>query len=168
MFGSAIFAGLPITTAVPSVGIAYTGSGVIELVEGRANEIAIPAATDAGTLTRLMEWDDLLNAFVPAVAATRISEFIKQLNRRYLGASTMTPAVVTRCETIDGDSGNRLVFTPGATPVGSLQDFQVVIPDQLGGYESRGFVLYLANNANPFALDGGNVYLRTLPSSLPW
>lgn len=167
MFASAIFAGLPANSAPPT-GIAYTGADTIQLVENRANEITIPSVTDEAIQTRLMEWDNALNRFVVSAQATRISEFCKQLSKRYTGSATLTPAVVTRVETVDGDTGNRFVFTPGATPIGSLQDFEVIIPDQLGGYESRGFLLFLANNANPGLIDGGEVRLRILPSALPW
>jgi hypothetical protein len=167
MFGSAIFAGLPISGSSVS-GISFTGSNTIQLVEDRANEVSIPAVTDGGVHTRLMEWDDLLNMYVASVNPTRVSEFVKQLNRRYVGSSALNGMVVTRCETVDAETGNRYVFTPGATPAGSLQDFQVIIPDQLGGFESRGFLLYLAPNANPNAFDGGEVLLRVLPSALPW
>lgn len=167
MFGSAIFAGLPVAGSSVS-GITFTGSNTIQLVEDRANEVSVPAVTDGGVHTRLMEWDDATNRFVAAVQPTRVSEFVKQLNKRYVGSSALSGMVVARCETVDAETGNRYVFTPGATPAGSLQDFAVIIPDQLGGFESRGFLLYLVPNANPNAFDGGEVLLRVLPSALPW
>lgn len=169
MFGGAIFAGLPrASVSVPTN--EYNGSHVIELVEDRANEITIPAVkTTTNILTRTMAWDDALNTFVAAATPTRVSEYCKQLNKRYLGSSALLPSVVYRCEAVDADTGNRLVFTPGATVVGSQQDFEVIIPDQLGGYESRGFLLYLAPDANPNpGIDGGDVLLRLTPVALPW
>lgn len=168
MFGSAVFAGLPRPAAAASH--EFNGSHVIELVEDRANEITIPAIkTTTNVLTRLMTWDDALNTFVASATPTRVSDYCKQLCKRYLGTSTLSPGVVYRCEAVDADTGNRLVFTPGATVVGSLQDFEVIIPDQLGGYESRGFLVYLSPDANPSAgIDGGDVLLRLTPAALPW
>lgn len=143
-----------------------TGFGVqadtIRLVEGRTNEISVPIGVFTGVESRQMRWDDTLQSWVQNTGtATRISEFCKQLNQRYLGSAVLTPALVVRCETIDAETGNRYVFTPGATVVGSLQDFDVIIPDQGGGYESRGFTLELATDANAnIAIDAGNVLLR--------
>lgn len=161
MFGSAVFAALP-SAAAPAVVNEYMGTHVIELVEDRANEISVPAMkTTSNIQTRLMAWNDASNSFITAATPTRISEFAKQINKRYTGSSTLNPSVITRIETIDAETGNRYVFTPGATVVGSLQDFEVIIPDQLGGYESRGFTLWLQTDANTNAgIDGGNVYLR--------
>lgn len=166
MFAGGLFAGLPISVAT---GVVYEGTNVIELVEDRANEITIPAVTDQAVRTRTMAWDDATNRFVASAQPTRISEFCKQVNKRVLGSSVLSSAVIVRCEAVDADTGGRLVFTPGATPVGSLQDFQIIIPDQLGGYESRGFLMFLATNANPNAgIDGGQVLLRLMPSAFPW
>ena len=169
MFGSAIFAALPLpgsSTAVDE----FTGTHVIELVEDRANEVSIPAMkTTTNVETRLMAWDDATNTFIAAATPTRISEFCKQINKRYTGSSVLSPAVIYRIESIDAETGNRYSFTPGATVIGSLQDFEVIIPDQRGGYESRGFVIYLATDANPNAgIDGGDVLLRLTPVAFPW
>jgi hypothetical protein len=166
MFGSAIFAGLPI--AASSSVAEFEGAHAVTLVENRANEISVPAVVIASVHTRLMRWDDPTNTFVTASGSTRISEFIKQVNKRYRGSSTLTNLVVSRAEAIDADTGNRLVFTPGATVAGSLHDFEVIIQDQDGDYESRGFVVILAANANPGILDGGDVVLRLTPDALPW
>jgi hypothetical protein len=169
MFAGSIFAGLPkASVSVPTN--EFNGTHVIELVEDRANEITIPAIkTTTNILTRLMVWDDALNTFVAAAQPTRISEYCKQLNKRYLGSSALVPSVVMRCEAVDADTGNRLVFTPGATVVGSSHDFEVIIPDQLGGYESRGFTLFLTPDANPSpGIDAGAVLLRLTPVALPW
>lgn len=166
MFGSAIFGALPVAAVAP--GPIYEGTHQVVLVEDRANEISVPAVQVGTIKTRLMAWSDGSNSFVTSAQPTRISEFVKQLNRRYLGSSTLTPAVVLRCEAVDADTGNRLVFTPGATIVGSSQDFEVIIPDQDGDYESRGFLIYLATNANPGAQDGGGVVLRLSQFAFPW
>jgi hypothetical protein len=168
MFASSIFAGLPIAGSVPVDVKEYMGPGTITLVEDRANEISFPFVKDAGIQTRLMSWDDATNRWIAAGSATRISEVVKQINKRCTGSSVLTNAVVARCEAIDADTGNRWVFTPGATPVGSLQDFELIIPDQGGGYEGRGFQVYLQPNGNPTTIDGGEVLLRLLPSALPW
>jgi len=168
MFGSAIFAGLPTAGSVPVDIKEYMGPGTITLVEDRANEISFPFVKDAGIQTRLMSWDDATNRWIAAGSATRISEVVKQINKRYLGSSTLVNTVVARVTAVDGDTGNQFSFTPGATIVGSQQDFELIIPDQGGGYESRGFLLFLQTNANPGALDGGNVMIRLLPSALPW
>lgn len=167
MFGSAIFAGLPVA-ATPVDIKEYMGPGTITLVEDRANEIAWPFVKDSGIITRLMAWDDATNRWVASANTLRISEVVRQVNKRYTGSSALSNAVVARCEAIDADTGNRWVFTPGATPVGSLQDFELIIPDQGGGYESRGFQVYLQPDGNPGALDGGEVMIRLLPSALPW
>lgn len=167
MFGSAIFAGLP-TAATPVDVKEYMGPGTITLVEDRANEIAWPFVKDSGIITRLMAWDDATNRWVASANTLRISEVVKQINKRYLGSSAMVNTVVARCFAIDADTGNAFSFTPGATIVGSQQDFELIIPDQGGGYESRGFQVFLQTNANSGGLDGGNVMIRLLPSALPW
>jgi hypothetical protein len=137
-------------------------ANTIRLVEGRANEISVPITVIDGIASREMAWNDVGPVFdsTPGTA-TQISEFCKQVNLRYKGSSTLDPTVIERCETIDAETGNRYVFTPGATPVGSLQDFDVIIPDQEGGYESRGFVIFLSEDANSNGLiDDGNVLIR--------
>lgn len=155
--------------AVPQTGFADQ-QDTIRLVEDRTNEISVPLVLVGGVSSREMAWSDAANAFVATPGQpTRISSFIQQLNKRYLGSSVLNTTLVVRCETVDAETGNRLVFTPGATVVGSLQDFAVIIPDENGGYESRGFTLQLQTNANPNALvDGGNVYLRLNNTDLPW
>lgn len=166
MFGSAIFAGLPVAAA--PTGPVFEGTHEVVLVEGRANEISVPAVQVGTIKTRLMAWDDATNAFVGSANPTRISEFVRQLNKRYLGSSNLVATLVTRVEAVDADTGNRFVFTPGATVPGSQHDFEVIIPDQDGDYESRGFLLYLAPDANPGAADGGDVVLRLSPAAFPW
>lgn len=166
MFSAGLFGGLPIPQT--STGIAYLGTHEIVLVEDRANEISVPHISVDGIDTRLMAWNPATQSFVSSAAPTRISEFCKQLNRRYTGSETLSPAVVARCEAVDADTGNRLVFTPGATVVGSLQDFEVIILDQDGDFESRGFLLFLTTDANPGAVDGGQVVLRLSPHAFPW
>jgi len=152
---------LAIHNAIPQTGF-QDQQNTVQLVEDRTNEISVPIVIADGVASREMRWDDAANNFVanPGIA-TVISEFIKQLNKRYTGSAVLNNSVVVRAETIDAESGNRYVFTPGATVVGSLQDFAVIIPDQLGGYESRGFTLWLQTNANSNAgIDSGNVLLR--------
>jgi hypothetical protein len=166
VFANALFAGLPVIE--DPADNTYLGGDETVLVEGRANEISVPHVDSNGIDSRLMEWDDATNQLKASVRATRVSDYIAQLNKRYLGSSSLVPDLVYRAETVDADTGNRLVFTPGATPAGSLQDFDVVIGDQDGDYESRGFLLYLADDANPGAVDGGLVILRLLPSAFPW
>jgi hypothetical protein len=166
MFSGGLFAGLPVATA--STDILYLGGHEIVLVEGRANEVSVPHVEVDGIDTRLMYWQDSLNEFVTSATPTRISDYVRQLNKRYLGSDTLNPTLVTRVETVDADSGDRRVFTPGATPVGSLHDFEVIIEDQDGDYESRGFLIFLADDANGGSIDGGDVVLRLTPEALPW
>jgi hypothetical protein len=166
MFGCGLFAGLPVEVAAGDV---YLGAHSITLVEDRANEVSVPLVLVQGVNTKNMEWDSSQHTWVPAAGATRISEFIKQVNQRILGSTTLNNTVVKRAETVDGDTGNRFVFTPGATPPGSLQDFEVIIQDQDGDYESRGFLIFLQTTANPYpAIDGGLVVIRLTPKDLPW
>lgn len=154
--------------------IPQTGFGdqenTIRLVEDRTNEISIPIVVVGAVNSREMSWDDPGNSFVASPGnPTRISAYVKQLNKRYTGSSVLNNTIVLRAETIDAETGNRLVFTPGATVVGSLQDFAVIIPDENGGYESRGFTLQLQTNANSNAsIDNGYVLIRLNPTDLPW
>jgi hypothetical protein len=152
---------IAIQNIVPETGFGDQAD-TIRLVEGRANEVSVPITVIDGINSREMAWDDGNNEFVAAPGTpTQISEFCKQINKRVLGSATLNNTVIARIETIDGETGNRYVFTPGSTPVGSLQDFDVIIPDQEGGYESRGFVVFLQDDANPSGLiDGGNVLVR--------
>ena len=153
---------------IPQTGFADQ-QDTVRLVEDRTNEISIPLVLVGAVSSREMAWNDGTNTFIAAAGLpTRISEFVKQINKRYLGSATLNATVVTRVEAVDADTGNRLVFTPGATTVGSLQDFEVIIPDQDGDYESRGFLLTLAANANTGALDGGGVIMRLSTDALPW
>lgn len=161
---------LPKSNTVPQTGF-EDQQNAIQLVENRTNEISIPIVIVGAVMTREMRWDDATNMFVanPGLP-TRVSEYIKQLNKRYTGSVALNTTVVARAETIDAETGNRFVFTPGATVVGSLQDFFVIIPDEGGGYESRGWTIQLQNNANSNgAIDGGNVILRLNNAApLPW
>jgi len=164
MFGNAMLGGLPTEGSFN-----YPGSHKIRLIESSTNAISIPALNVAGVDSKLMKWDDATNKFTSSENLTRISEFIKQLNKRYTGSSVINNAIVIRCKAIDADSLDTLVFTPGATVVGSTQDFGVIITDQEGGYESRGFTMELQNNANGNELiDGGNIVLRLSNMNLPW
>lgn len=152
---------IAIKNEIPQTGF-HDQQNTVQLVEDRTNEVSVPIVIADGVASREMRWDDATNNFVanPGVS-TKISEFIKQLNKRYTGSVVLNNTIVVRAETIDAESGNRYVFTPGATVVGSLQDFEVIIPDQLGGYESRGFTVWLQTDANANAgIDSGNIYLR--------
>ncbi len=165
MFGSSLFGALPID-AVDST---YQGSHKIRLVEGCTNAISIPALSLSGVESRLMRWDNSNNTFVSNSEITRISEFIRQINKRYLDDGTINNTIIVRCIAIDADTLDTLVFTPGATIPGSSQDFGVIISDQEGGYESRGFTIELQNNANGNSgIDGGEVILRLSNNELPW
>ncbi len=161
---------LSMHNAIPQTGFADQ-QNVIQLVENRTNEISVPLIIAGAVMSREMSWNDATNAFVANPGqATRVSEFIKQINKRVLGSSTLNNTVVVRAETIDAETGNRFVFTPGATTVGSLQDFFVIIPDEVGGYESRGWTIQLQNDANPNGgIDAGTVRLRLNNAApLPW
>lgn len=71
--------------------------------------------------------------------------------------------VVAYAETIDADTKSRLVYTPGATPLNSDQNWLPIIEDQGGDWESRGFVVFLRLNANPGTgpgRDNGDVVLH--------
>jgi hypothetical protein len=146
---------------VPETGFGAQAD-TIRLVEGRTNEISVPIGVFSGVDALQMQWDSGTAAWVPNPGTrTKVSEFCKQINQRYLGSAALNATLVVRCETIDAETGNRYVFTPGATVVGSLQDFEVIIPDEGGGFESRGFTLQLATDANPsMAIDSGNVLIR--------
>lgn len=169
MFGSALFAALPISTGLGPDDAVYLGAHSIVLVEGRANEVTVPHVFHQAVNTRLMEWDVSQRLWVGAATPTRISQFCRQINHRYTGSDTLNSDVIKRVESIDADTGNKYVFTPGATPVGSLQDFQVIIPDQDGDFESRGFVIFLQDDANPDpGIDGGDVVLHFTNLDLPW
>ena len=147
--------------SIPEVGFS-SQAHTVRIVEGRTNEISIPIGVYAGVDTTFASWDSATSAWVPnAGVRTQISEFCKQINQRYLGSAVLNNSLIARCETIDAETGNRFVFTPGATVVGSLQDFEVIIPDEEGGTESRGFTLQLQDDANTSpAIDGGNVLIR--------
>lgn len=161
---------LAMSNAVPQTGF-QDQQNAVQLVENRTNEISVPIVIVGAVMSREMAWNDATNAFIANPGqATRVSEFIKQINKRVLGSSALNNTVVVRAETIDAETGNRYVFTPGATVVGSLQDFFVIIPDEGGGYESRGWTIQLQNDANPNGgIDGGNVVLRLNNAApLPW
>ena len=166
MFGNSLFGGLPITTSTS--GDTYMGSSTIQLVENRANEIQIPYLQVGSVETRLMEWQDSTNTFITSSTPTRISEFVKQINKRYLGSSVLNSTVVDRIETIDADSGNLFVFVPGTTSPTTNNNFSIIIPDQEGGYESRGFTVFLKANANSSSTDGGEVFIRLTNNVLPF
>lgn len=62
----------------------------------------------------------------------------------------------------------RTTYFPGATPTGSLANWDCIIEDEDGDTESRGFVIQLQENANPTTRDGGEVILHLTPLISQW
>jgi len=146
-------------------GINDEDSPTIRLVEDSTNEISIPITLVDGINSRQMTWNNTTHQFDTSGNVTRISDFIKQINDRY-SETAMSNNIVKFCKTIDADALDTLVFTPGATAVGSTQDFPVIISDQEGKYESRGFQITLAHNST--GIDSGEILLRRNNTDLPW
>ena len=133
----------------------------IQLVENRGNAISIPIMEADGVNTREMIWNDTTHKWQNnAGTPTRISEIIRHINDRCLGSSTLNDTVVTRVEAIDADTGNLFVFVPGTTSTSTDNNFEIIIEDQEGDYESRGFTMFLQANANAGSNDGGEVWIR--------
>jgi hypothetical protein len=63
---------------------------------------------------------------------------------------------------------SRFNFFPGATPVGSVANFDVIIEDEDGDTESRGFVIAMRHLANPTTRDGGEVIIHLTPLTPLW
>lgn len=99
--------------------------------------------------------------WVEAVNGTQIScvrARLGTLSTGYLAGTVVTydrycdpyhSYVVAYAETIDADTRARLVYTPGATPLLSDQNWLPIIQDQDGDWESRGFTIFLRRDANP-------------------
>lgn len=63
---------------------------------------------------------------------------------------------------------SRWTYFPGATPVGSAANWDPIIEDEDGEFESRGFVIFVQDNANPTTLDGGEVIIHLTPMQTLW
>ena len=62
----------------------------------------------------------------------------------------------------------RTTYFPGATPVGSVENWDPIIEDEDGDIEARGFIIQIQENANPTSRDGGEVILHLNPLTPLW